>query len=126
MRFLTVLYVLCVTVLSYGSYDDRDEFYDPQFWLAWLIMTAFFVVPLFLIWLSQILREMLCVSLAIMEFVAEKRSGEWMWSPSKAAKDGYCCSRTYVDNVHGDIVPLWIDAFASRGQDHKTLVLSVS
>ena len=78
MRFLTVLYVLCVTVLSYGSYDDRDEFYDPQFWLAWLAwlaMTAFFVVPLFLIWLWQKLREMLCVRLAVMEFVAEKRSG---------------------------------------------------
>jgi len=60
MRFLTVLYILCIQVLSYGTLDDRDDFYDPQFWLAWSIMTALFAVLLFLIWVFAEFQAPIC------------------------------------------------------------------
>ena len=60
MRFLTVLYILCIQVLSYGTIDDRDDFYDPQFWLGWIIMTALFAIPLFLVWLFTEFQAPIC------------------------------------------------------------------
>lgn len=60
MRFLTVLYVLCVQVLSYGNLDDRDDFYNPQFWLSWVVMTAMFIFPLFILWLFTEFQAPIC------------------------------------------------------------------
>ena len=51
MRFLTITYILCVEVLSYGSINDRKGFYDPSFWLGWIIITAMVTYPLMLVWL---------------------------------------------------------------------------
>lgn len=76
MRFLTMLYTFCVTVLSYGSFNDRKNFYDPQFWLAWVIMTALFVVPLFLLWLFTEFQAPIC-----------EQDG-WRWA--KIAQNALC------------------------------------
>ena len=60
VRFLTVLYALCITVLSYGTKADQRQFYDPKFWLAWVIMTACFVFPLFIVWLFTRFQAPVC------------------------------------------------------------------
>lgn len=60
MRFVTVLYTLCLTVLSYGSKNDQKDFYDPYFWLGWIMMTVFFVFPLFGVWLFTRFQAPIC------------------------------------------------------------------
>ncbi|KAJ9651840.1 hypothetical protein H2198_008905 [Neophaeococcomyces mojaviensis] len=60
MRCMSVLYILCITIFSYGTLDDRDEFYDPNFWLGWVIMTTLFVGPLFLFWLFTEFQAPIC------------------------------------------------------------------
>lgn len=80
MRFLTVVYILCVTVLSYRSADDRDDMFDPQFWLAWSIMTAVFVFPLFVLWLLMSFQAPIC-----------EQNG-WRWAKiaqNALVKDGF-------------------------------------
>lgn len=76
MRFLTVLYVLCITVLSYGTFDDRDEFYDPNFWLGWGVMSALFIIPLFCLWLFTEFQAPIC-----------EQDG-WRWA--KIAQNALC------------------------------------
>ncbi|KAL9621894.1 MAG: hypothetical protein Q9160_003715 [Pyrenula sp. 1 TL-2023] len=60
VRFVTVLYTLCLTVLSYGSKNDQKDFYDPYFWLGWILMTGFFVFPLFGVWLFTRFQAPIC------------------------------------------------------------------
>lgn len=60
VRGLTGLYALCFTVLSYGTKTEQRSTYDPDFWLAWVFMTVFFVFPLFGVWLFTWFQAPIC------------------------------------------------------------------
>ncbi|KAF2667469.1 hypothetical protein BT63DRAFT_292958 [Microthyrium microscopicum] len=51
VRSLTTLYSLAVVVLRYGTDESRQSFYDPDFWIGYLMISMVLVVPLFLIWM---------------------------------------------------------------------------
>lgn len=60
IRLLTVFYAFCVTVFSYGGDTDRAQFYDPEFWIGWLLITGFVTLPVFLIWLFTKFEAPMC------------------------------------------------------------------
>lgn len=51
VRLLTVLYAICVVAFRYGTREDRDVFFDPYFWVGYMMISAMLVLPLFLLWM---------------------------------------------------------------------------
>lgn len=61
MRFFTTFWTLAIHFYAYDKDSNyRDEFYKPDFWLGWVILTGLIVFPLFLFWLVMPFHAPIC------------------------------------------------------------------
>ena len=60
MRLLVILYAMCVSVLSYGNLRTFHAAFEPSFWLAWGVITAVLIFPLFFAWLVKKVEAPIC------------------------------------------------------------------
>jgi hypothetical protein len=51
IRSMTVLYAFIVVFYRYGTREERQDFFDPYFWIGYMMISAVLVLPLFLLWL---------------------------------------------------------------------------
>jgi len=94
MRFFTTFWTLAIHFYAYGDDGNyRDQFYEPDFWLGWVILTGLIVFPLFLLWLFMPFHAPIC------------GQGGWRWAKiaeSALYEDGnYGVLGYYEEGNHG-------------------------
>ena len=49
-RAFTVFWSVGQSILTYDTLEERQSFYDPDFWIGWVVFTFLMVMPLFIAW----------------------------------------------------------------------------